>query len=116
MSAAALRLTQPVFRDAPPTVVPSRRIPPRQRVPQVSLTTPPAAEMVGVAVSIETSVEISGGRSSSVSGALTEQYDCVRFRAILTNDPRERTAIETPTAAVDGLTDFPEATDTPRPA
>jgi hypothetical protein len=85
-------------------------------MPQVSLTISPVAAMVGVAVSIETSVEISSGRSSSVSGALTEQYNCVRFRAILTNDPRERTAIETPAAAVDELTDFPEATGTPRPA
>jgi hypothetical protein len=81
-------------------------------MPQVSLTISPVAAMVGVAVSIETS----GGRSFSVPEALTEQYNCVRFRAILTNDPRERTAIETPAAAVDELTDFPEATGTPRPA
>jgi hypothetical protein len=116
MSAAALCLTRPVFRDEPPTIVPSRRLRRDSICRKLSLTMPRVAAMVGVAVSIETSVEISGGRSFSVPGALTEQYDCVRFRAISTNDPRERTSIETPTAAADGLTEFPEATDTPRPA
>jgi hypothetical protein len=53
-------------------------------------------------------------------GALTEPCDCVRFRPIVTNDPRERTSIETPwrnsLAAIDGFAGFPKAIDIQRPA